>query len=139
MFYMLDTDIASYIIKGQYPQLQIKLELILPSQICISAVTKAELLYGLKKLPKNHRLHISVKKFLEIVQTLDWNAEAAVWYAEVRHQLISSGQPIGEMDMMIAAHALSISAVLISNNLKHHSRIDAPLMLENWLNNEHQA
>ena len=136
MLYMLDTDIASYIIKGQYSQLQAKLELVLPSQICISAMTKAELFYGLKKLPKNHRLHISAKKFLEIVQTLDWNSEAAVWYADIRYQLISSGQPIGEMDMMIAAHALSVSAVLVSNNQKHHSRIDAPLMLENWIDND---
>lgn len=58
--------------------------------------------------------------------------EAADWYADIRHQLISSGQTIGELDMVIAAHALSAGAVLVTNNLRHYERVKAPLVLENW-------
>ena len=77
-------------------------------------------MYGLKRLPANHHLHISVKKFLEIIRVLDWPADAATWYAGTRLQLVSKGIAIGEMDMMIAARALLLSAVLVSNNQKHY-------------------
>ena len=131
--YLLDTDIASYIIKGQFPQMNQKLLALQPQQLCISAASKAELMYGLKRLAANHHLLVSVKKFLEIVRVLDWPADAATWYADIRLQLVSKGTAIGEKDMMIAAHALSLSAVLVSNNQKHYKRIAAPLLLENWL------
>jgi tRNA(fMet)-specific endonuclease VapC len=133
ILYMLDTDIASYLIKGQHPQLQHKLLSLQAHQLCISAISKAELVYGLKRLPANHHLHVAVKKFFEIIRVLDWPADATTWYADIRLQLVSKGAPIGDMDMMIAAHALSLSAVLVSNNQKHYKRIAAPLLLENWL------
>ena len=79
----------------------------MPSMVCISVMLRAELRYGLKRLPAEHRLHLAVRQFLKIVRTLPWDAEAADWYAEIRHQLISTEQPIGALDMMIAAHALS--------------------------------
>ncbi len=68
---------------------------------------------------------------MRIVRAFAWDAGAADQYAEIRHHLVSDGQPIGEMDMMIAAHALSVSAVLVTNNTRHFSRIAAPLMLVN--------
>ena len=80
----------------------------------------------------DHRLHLAVRQFLKIVRIVPWDADAADWYAEIRHQLVSTGQPIGEMDMMIAAHALSAGAVLVTNNSRHYARIGAPLILENW-------
>jgi tRNA(fMet)-specific endonuclease VapC len=129
---MLDTDIASYIIKRRSPAIQAKLSEIPPSHVCISVVTRAELLYGLKRLPPAHRLHLAVKRFLRQVQTLSWDAEAADYYADICHQLVSSGQPIGELDMMIAAHSLSANAVLVTNNTRHYKRIEAPLTLVNW-------
>ena len=129
---MLDTDIASYVIKGRSPEVEAKLMAIVPSMVCISAVTRAELMYGLKRLPAGHRLHLMVRQFLKIVRVLSWDAEAADYYAEIRHQLVSTGQPIGEMDMMIAAHSLSAGAVLVTNNVRHYSRIEAPLSLVNW-------
>ncbi|TSA00819.1 MAG: type II toxin-antitoxin system VapC family toxin [Methylococcus sp.] len=96
-------------------------------------MTRAELLYGLKRLPKEHLLQNAVRQFLKIVHNLPWDAEAAAWSAEIRHQLHSSGQPIGEVDMMIAAHALASGSVLVTNNHRHYQRIEAPLILENWL------
>lgn len=73
-----------------------------------------------------------MRQFLKIVRTLPWDAEAADWYTGIRHQLVSTGQPIGELDMMIAAHSLSAGAVLVTNNRRHYERIEAPLILENW-------
>ena len=132
MLHMLDTDTVSYLIKGKSPPIEAKLSALMPSAICISVMTRAELQYGLKRLPAEHRLHLAVSQFLKIVRILPWDAEAADRYATIRHQLVSSGQPIGEMDMMIAAHSLSAGAVLVTNNTRHYERIVAPLMLENW-------
>ncbi len=132
MLYMLDTDTASYLIKGKSPTIESRLAALMPSAVCISVMTRAELQYGLQRLPADHRLHLAVRQFLKIVRVLPWDAEAADWYAGIRHQLVGTGQPIGELDMMIAAHSLSAGAVLVTNNSRHYERINAPLMLENW-------
>jgi tRNA(fMet)-specific endonuclease VapC len=79
--------------------------------------------YGLKRLPAGHRLHIGVRRFLRIVRALPWDAEAADFYADIRHQLVTTGQAIGEMDLMIAAHSLAAGAVLVTNNVRHYERI----------------
>lgn len=133
MLHMLDTDTASYLIKGKSRVIEDKLAVLVPAMVCISVMTRAELQYGLKRLPTDHRLHLAVSQFLKIVRIIPWDAEAADWYATIRHQLVSSGQPIGEMDMMIAAHSLSAGAVLVTNNSRHFERIEAPLILENWV------
>lgn len=130
---MLDTDTASYIIKRRSPALEQRLSELHPSQVCVSVITRAELSYGLKRLPAGHRLHLVVRQFLRIVRALAWDAGAADHYAEIRHHLVTAGQPIGEMDMMIAAHALSEGAVLVTNNTRHFQRIGARLALLNWV------
>ena len=132
MLHMLDTDIASYIIKGRPQGVEAKLAALEPSRVCVSVITRAELLYGLKRLPPAHRLHIGVRRFLRIVRVLSWDAEAADFYADIRHELVSTGQMIGELDMMIAAHSLAAAAVLVTNNTRHFERIPAPLILQNW-------
>jgi tRNA(fMet)-specific endonuclease VapC len=124
MLYMLDTDIASYLIKGKSPTLENRFASIDPSMTCISVMTRG--------LPAGHRLHLAVRQFFRIVRALPWDVEAADWYASIRRQLVSTGQPIGELDMMIAAHSLSAGAVLVTNNHRHYGRIEAPLILENW-------
>lgn len=132
MLHMLDTDIVSYLIKGRSPKLEAKLTALDQTMVCISALTRAELQYGLKRLPAEHRLHLAVHQILKIVQTVAWDADAADYYADIRHQLTKTGQPIGEFDMMIAAHALSLGCVLVTNNVKHYTRIRMPLVLANW-------
>jgi len=132
MLHMLDTDTASYLIKGKSAQIEARLAELVPTMVCVSVMTQAELQYGLKRLPADHRLQLAVRQFFKIVRILPWDSDAAVWYAEIRHQLLSTGQPIGEMDMMIAAHALSAGAVLVTHNGRHFQRIKAPLILENW-------
>jgi tRNA(fMet)-specific endonuclease VapC len=129
---MLDTDISSDIIKGRSPKVEAELSALEPSMVCVSAMTRAELLYGLKRLPPEHRLHVGVKRFLKIVRVLSWDAEAAEFYAEIRHHLMTTGQQIGELDMMIAAHSLSAAAVLVTNNTSLYARIRSPLIIQNW-------
>lgn len=133
MRYLLDTDVSSYLIKGPPAPLRDRIERLPLESLCISAVTRAELLYGLKRLPSTHRLQLVVREYLKLVNTLAWSAEAADYYAEIRHQLLGKGRPIGEMDMMIAAHALAAGAVLVTNNHRHFSRIELPLLLEDWM------
>ena|ERR1035437_8470663 len=133
MLHMLDTDTASYLIKGHSPAITAKLRALAPTLVCVSVITRAELLYGLKRLPPEHRLHLAVRQFLKIVRVLPWDSQAADWYADIRHQLLSIGQPIGELDMMIAAHSLSAAAVLVTNNQRHFERIQAPLTLLDWV------
>jgi tRNA(fMet)-specific endonuclease VapC len=112
--------------------MQARLSEIVPEDICISVIARAELMYGLKRLPQNHRLQLEVRRFLRMVRVLAWGEEAADFYADIRHQLVSTGQPIGELDMMIAAHSLAVGATLVTNNTRHYERITLPLTLANW-------
>lgn len=73
-----------------------------------------------------------MRRFLEIIRTLPWEAGAADFYADIRYQLTRTGKLIGELDMMIAAHSLAASAILVTNNTRHYERIEAPLALANW-------
>jgi tRNA(fMet)-specific endonuclease VapC len=131
MLHMLDTNMASYVIRGRSQDIREKLAALVPSTVCISVLTRAELLYGLKKLPSEHRLQVAVRRFLKIIRVLPWESDAADFYAEIRYQIVTTGQPIGEMDMMIAAHSMAVGAVLVTNNVKHYERIPG-LVLINW-------
>jgi tRNA(fMet)-specific endonuclease VapC len=133
MIYMLDTDTASYFIKGRPVSVEEKMALLPPSTFCISVITRAELVFGMKRLPTNHRLQIPVRRFLKMIRVLPWDIAASDWYADIRHQLTTTGKTIGDRDIMIASHAISQDAVLVTNNLRHYQRINAPLMLENWV------
>ena len=134
MLHMLDTDIASYVIKDYGGANVLKqLNALDADDVCVSALTRGELLFGLKKLPPKHRLHIGVKKFLNSVLILPWESEAAEFYAEIRHELTRTGNLIGEIDMLIAAHAIAADAVLVTNNTRHFKRIKLPLMMANWM------
>lgn len=132
MRYLLDTDISSYVVRGKYAGIRKRLVSIPTSEVAISAVTRAELLYGVQRLPGNHALQQAVRQFSSIVQTLAWAASAADQYAEVHHYLVSTGRPIGEKDEMIASHALAIDATLVTNNTRHFERVRPQLRLENW-------
>ncbi len=129
--HLLDTDTASFVIKGRSPDIEARLAATPADRICVSEVTRAELMYGLRRLPASHRLHVNVQAFLRITRVLVWGADAGDIHADIRHQLTSTGQPIGDMDMMIAAHTISIGAILVTNNTRHFGRIAAPLVLVN--------
>ena len=129
MHYMLDTDIASYLIRGDHPGVTKKFTE-LYEKCVISSITAAELQYGARKR-NNRALTQKVQALCDLVPIISWNEDAATNYAKLRVELESAGTPIGNMDMMIAASALAEEAVLITNNIEHFSRISA-LNLENW-------
>lgn len=129
MRYMLDTDIASYLIRGDHPDVTEKFTE-LYEKCVISSITAAELQYGARKR-NNRALTQKVQALCDLIPIISWNEDAATNYAKLRVELESAGTPIGNMDMMIAASALAEEAVLITNNIEHFSRISA-LNLENW-------
>lgn len=130
--YLLDTDMASYAIRQRVPTVDKRLQSLPASSVAISVVTRAELMYGLAGLDAKHPLQRGVRAFLSVTRCLDWDAASADWYASIRHRLTTTGQPIGELDMMIAAHALALDAILVTNNLRHYRRVRPQLAMENW-------
>ena len=130
--FLLDTDICSYAIKGSHPALDHRLRDFKPGQIAISAVTRAELRFGVALRPEATRLAMLVEFFLKFVTTLPWDASAADRYGALRATLQHAGQPIGDHDMMIAAHALAVNATLITHNLAHFERVSG-LSCADWV------
>ena len=129
--YMLDTDICSYLINGRSSETLKNMVKKRHEQLCISAITCAELNYGAIR-KKSDTLTKSVNLFQQLIgNIIPWTVEAALSYAEIRAFLESDGVPLGNMDLLIAASALAENTILISNNTKHFSRIPA-LKLQNW-------
>ncbi len=129
--YMLDTDTVSYLVRGKTPALDARVAAASPKQLCISAVTRGELLYGLKLKDGAHRLTQLIDQLLVRVQCLSWDEAAATHFASIAADLHKAGTVIGSMDAMIAGHAMATGAVLVTNNARHFSRV-AGLAVENW-------
>jgi tRNA(fMet)-specific endonuclease VapC len=128
--YLLDTNIASFIIRGGPPQLMRRLRAHPVNAVGISAITEAELLYGLARKPGATALAAAVSAFLRHVQTLAWDSDAAERYGRLRAELETAGTPLGGMDMLIAAHALALRATLVTND--HAFRRVPNLTVEDW-------
>ena len=127
--YILDTDISSYLIRGDHGTVTKKFSELYDS-CAISSITAAELQYGARKR-NNKQLTQKVKAFCDLVEIIPWDEDAAKAYAKLRVELETSGTPIGNMDMLIAASALARKAVLVTNNTEHFSRVK-DLKLGNW-------
>lgn len=130
MEYLLDTNIASCVIKGNIPKVRQRLLKVPIADVSVSVVTEAELRFGVARKPDAVRLKIAVEEFLLRVDVLPWDSEAAKHYAQVRSTLERSGDPMGNLDLMIAAHALSAQAVLVTND--HVFRRVRHLKIEDW-------
>jgi len=128
--YLLDTNTASYAIKGNVARVREQLLKIAMADVGISVITEAELRFGVARLPSAIRLKDLVEEFLLRVEVLPWNSAAANHYAEIRAALERSGKPMGNMDMLIAAHALSVEAVLVTHD-RVFRRVKG-LKLEDW-------
>jgi tRNA(fMet)-specific endonuclease VapC len=114
--YLLDTNIASCIIKGSSTAVDLRVAKTAISQLAISAVTEGELRFGTARLPRAARLHVIVEDFFLRVTILPWNSDAAQEYGPLRATLEREGQPMGNLDVMIAAHALALGAILVTND-----------------------
>ena len=132
---MLDTNIASAIIRGAGPALAVRLRRTPLTHACISSVTEGELRYGLAKhsmsRPAGRALGESVGAFLKCVAILPWDSSAAAAYGELRATLEARGTPLGNLNTMIAAHALATGSVLATND-KAFKRVPR-LAVEDWL------
>jgi tRNA(fMet)-specific endonuclease VapC len=127
---LMDTDACSLLIRGGAKRLDAKIRQLPPRDVCISAVTRAELLYGLARKPEATVLHELVRAFLTRVRSLAWSNEAAAHYADLRAFLERTGQPLENMDLMIAAHARSIDAPLVTGNAGHFERVPGLSVLD---------
>jgi len=128
---MLDTNTASYIIKGRPVVIREHLRRQIPSSICISAITEAELLLGLAKKPEAGQLVQAVKEFLLHVDILPWNSDVAGTYATLRAGCEAVGKSLCTMDMLIAAHSVAVDATLVTSD-KAFSQIQNYLNLQDW-------
>ena len=130
--YMLDTNICIYIIKKRPANLLEKFNTIPPSTLCISTITYAELQYGVERSSSKKMNQRILADFVAHLDVQPWDVEAARQYGKIRTSLEKRGKPIGNMDLLIAAHALSQQCILVSNNLREFSRIRG-LLCENWV------
>lgn len=128
--YLLDTNTVSHVIKGNVPAIRRRLIRIPLAQVFISTVTEAELRFGVARKPEATKLQQLVEEFLLRVTILSWDSDAAKQYGNLRSELERQGQPMGSLDMMIAAHALALGAIVVTSD-QVFSRIRG-LKTENW-------
>ena len=131
--FMLDTDTCIFLMRGESPALAAKVQSVPLQQQVMSAVTFAELTYGVQasaaaKRKQNQSVLDSLVLHLAV---LDWPQDAAKHYAEIRTDLKKRGAQLGAADLMIAAHARAMGAIVVTNNVKDFERVKG-LEVENW-------
>ena len=130
--YMLDTNTVSYITKGHSKAARARmLNLEEDEVVCLSVITEAEIRYGLAKRPEAVALRERMEWFLAAVKVLPWGRDEARAYGVLRANLESSGKTLENMDMLIAAHAIAIGAVLVTND-KAFAQVEDLHASVNW-------
>jgi tRNA(fMet)-specific endonuclease VapC len=129
--FMLDTDMCSYIMKRSHPLVLKRLQSVPVSDVCMSVVTKAELLYGVEVSPRHAQDAAALAAFLPYVQAVALDEDAALHYAAIRADLKWRGLMIGANDLFIAAHARALGLRLVTNNTAEFERV-SHLVIENW-------
>ncbi|MBW1892301.1 MAG: type II toxin-antitoxin system VapC family toxin [Deltaproteobacteria bacterium] len=132
MKFILDTNTCVYIIKRKPLDVIERFNQIKISQIGISSITLSELLYGVSKSSKPEQNQIALTQFVAPLEILPYGDEAAQYYGVLRAYLEKQGTPVGSLDMLIAAHALSTDCILVTNNEKEFIRIPN-LKINNWI------
>ncbi|MDA0709900.1 MAG: type II toxin-antitoxin system VapC family toxin [bacterium] len=131
MEFMLDTNICIYLIKQKPRQVVKRLKETSVSEVGISSITLSELEYGVCKSHRLEQNQTALIEFLAPLEVLPYDDMAAQHYGELRSYLEARGTPIGSLDMLIAAHALSLRCTLVTNNTSEFSRVPQ-LKLNNW-------
>jgi tRNA(fMet)-specific endonuclease VapC len=129
--YMLDTDTCSYIMKRSNDAVLKQLQKVSVSDVCISVITKSELLFGVEVSPRRRQDEAALSAFLRYIEVLDFPDEASLHYTKIRADLKLVGTMIGANDLVIAAHARSLSLTLVTNNTREFGRV-RDLATENW-------
>ena len=131
MRYMLDTNICIYLIRKKSNRALKKLLQHEPEEICISAVTYAELVHGVEKSKAIERNRVLLTQLLSNIEIMNFDDKAAEEYGNIRTNLEEKGFPIGPLDTMIAGHARSLGYILVTNNTKEFNRVEN-LVVEDW-------
>jgi len=126
----LDTNICSYVLRRQPQAMVERFQQLDRSQIWLSAIVAAELRFGAVKL-RSARFQGAVEAWLAGFDMLPWPVEATHHYARLRAELESNGTPVGNLDLMIAAHALAEDSVVVTNNAREFHRIPG-VAVEEW-------
>lgn len=127
--YMLDTNMVSHLIK-EHPSVVRRVVAVPMASMCISAITEGELLFGLAKRPDAKRLHLVVRELLRCVDVLPWDSAITDHYGTVRATLELQGKSLAPLDLLIATHALSVEAMLVTNDRAFSQVPD--LVIEDW-------
>lgn len=128
---MLDTDTSSYIMKRSNSDVLRKLQRVAVADVCISVISRCELMYGVEVSPRRSRDEEALTQFLRHVAVLDFPGDAALDYAVIRADLKKRGNMIGANDLLIAAHARCLGLTLVTNNLREFKRVQG-LKVVNW-------
>lgn len=127
--YMLDTNTVSYLVRA-HPVVSQRVVAVPMAALCMSSITEGELLFGLARRPTAEGLHAVVRELLHRVDVLPWDHQAAERYGATRADLVSKGKTLAPLDLLIAAHALSVDAVLVSSDQAFVQV--AGLVLQDW-------
>ena len=103
-----------------------------PGDVGVSSITLAELAHGVEKRARTEQNRSALEQFLLPLELADFDHKAALAYGKIRAQLEGDGQTIGSMDLLIAAHALSLETILVTNNVREFHRVTR-LKVEDWL------
>jgi tRNA(fMet)-specific endonuclease VapC len=129
--FMLDTDTSSYIMKRSNAQVLKRLQRVLIADVCISAISRCELMCGVEVSPRRRQDQAALDAYLRHVAVLDYPSDAARDYAVIRADLKKRGTMIGANNLLIAAHARCLGLTLVTNNVREFSRVQG-LKVENW-------
>jgi tRNA(fMet)-specific endonuclease VapC len=132
MKYILDTNICIYIIKKHPIHVLNRLQKEDISDICLSSITLAELEYGVQKSERKAQNSLALAEFLSPIEIVPFDEKAAIEFGKIRALLEKKGSLIGEYDLMIAAHAIALNLILVTNNSREFKRVP-DLEIENWI------
>ncbi|MBC7682230.1 MAG: type II toxin-antitoxin system VapC family toxin [Ferruginibacter sp.] len=127
--YLLDTNTVSHLLK-RHPAVVQRVVAVPMAALCISAITEGELLFGLAKRPDANRVQVAVRELLLRLDVLPWDRAAAACYGLLRATLADLGKPLAPLDLLIAAHGLSVDAVVVTNDQAF--RYVPGMQLEDW-------
>ena len=135
MKYLLDTNICIALIRQKSPAVVKKLVSLKPGDVALSSITLAELVFGAEKSTKKEENLIALQQFMLPIELVHFDQQAAIAYGKIRADLERTGKIIGAMDMLIAACALSLDLILVTNNVREFSHVHE-LVIEDWISDD---
>lgn len=131
MRFMLDTNVCIDLIRSRSARVLRRLKRMRPDDVCVSSVTLSELEYGVAKSAAPEKNKLALAEFMTPISVAPYDDKVAPYYGRIRAELDVQGTPIGSLDTMIAAHAVTLGVTLVTRNEREFRRV-ADLRVENW-------